>query len=1187
MKGLQLKRLEAYGFKSFADKLEIEFDKGITAIVGPNGSGKSNITDAIRWVLGEQNVRNLRGAKAEDVIFTGSASRRALGVADVSLTFDNSDGQLALDFKEVVVTRRLFRSGESEFYINKAKCRLKDIYDLFADTGLGRDAISVISQNKIDQVLNSKPEERRLLFEETAGITKYRNRKRESLRKLEDTEQNLLRIHDIVNEIENQLEPLAGQAEKTKQYNVLQEEYKDCKLTQLLHKYEKCSWEMNEGKKKLRQLRDAELGNQAQVQLLEASKEQLGKELLDVESSLKLLGEKNHELGQKIERNNSEIAILQERLNQAGRSRQRLEIDKAEICQRELGTQQRSETLAADKQKLEAKLAQIEVQLAKDLAGEALLQEKLQAQTTVLQQLQEKLQRQERELSEKSQSLALVERDLLENERQLREQTALREKVQQEQAVQDREMQVLQAAAEKMTAELSQRSQQKTALESELAVAAAENRKLTEAMGQVQQLRQNAEARLKVLANLQKEYEGFGRAVKSVLKTSLPWKAGVCGAVAELITVPKRYVTAIEIALGGSLQNVVTEDATTAKAAIAFLKKERLGRVTFLPLSTIVVRQPAIDSLVLKAPGFIGYANELVQVETKYQKAIDFLLARTIIVDTVDHALQLAKTQGYKARLVTLEGEVLNPGGSLAGGSSAHRESSFLNRSGDIEQLSGQLHEAETKLLGLQGEKKAAAEKQNELEGILRQLQQAEHKAAVQQAEQKIYIEKKAAEQKALAENMQGLLVKIDKVQADRQSFAEQKNILQADISLLQGTGTVQRADDAAAVELLDDLQQDYDDLAKLIVDRKIERTVAEQEVIRSRENWENLQAELERYQAELAKNKAEEIALGEMMEESRRQIETLQNANKSVQSLKDIGTKDYDNFYQVKMMKLVDIQKNDRESKQAGRMLADSQNKIHGLELETTKYDFEVKQCMEALQETYQLTPEAAGAHKLDLPLQALQSRIRELESAIAALGAVNPNAIAEYEAVNTRYAFLQKQSQDLIVAKEYLAGIIQEMDATMSKQFKEAFAVISEYFSEIFVRLFGGGQAKLLLTDTADVLSAGVEIEVQPPEKKLQNLAVLSGGERALTVIALLFAFLKYRPAPFSVVDEIDAPLDEANVNRFGAFLQEYAEQTQFIVVTHRKGTMEAANVMFGVTIEDAGVSKIVSVRLEEQLN
>lgn len=1184
---MQLKRLEAYGFKSFADKLEIEFDKGITAIVGPNGSGKSNITDAIRWVLGEQNVRNLRGAKAEDIIFTGSASRRALGVADVSLTFDNSDGQLALDFKEVVVTRRLFRSGESEFYINKAKCRLKDIYDLFADTGLGRDAISVISQNKIDEVLNSKPEERRLLFEETAGITKYRNRKRESLRKLNDTEQNLLRVNDIVQEIENQLEPLAEQAEKTKQHNGLAKELKSCKLTQIVHKYETRSMERANGQLKLKALKDEESAFLTKVQVLEASKEQLSKEIIDIETSLQGLGEKNYDLGQQLEKNRKEIAILQERLEQSSRSKQRFTIDRNEIVQREMETKQRFEKLVAEKQRVEENAAGIELKLQKELSAEKSLQDKIKLQAAALRGLQEKAQLKQLEMNEKRQELALLERDLAEVARQLQEQTELYEADEKNWQLQQAQLDELQAAFAKESEEDRTRLQEKKKTENALAVVEHEQRDINEAVRKAQQQGQSASARLSVLTNLQHEYEGFGRAVKSVLKSKASWRGGVSGAVAELIHVEKRYVTAIEIALGGSLQNIVTKDTQTAKDAIAFLKKDRLGRVTFLPLSTIALRQPGQDAAIRQFKGFVGYASELVQTEDVYKKAVNFLLARTIVVDTIDNALELAKKQGYKSRIVTLEGEVLNPGGSMAGGSMAQKDSSFLNRSGEIEQLAADLKKNEEDVVLLQNKGRLVEERCAALTQAMEQCQLAEQAGLVKQAEQKIHLEKKQVEITSSMKNMEQLQIKIAELKAKDDGLILHRENMRREIDTFHDADTSQKPEAAEAAEILDDLQQDYEDLSKLLVEHKIAKTVAQQEVIHAAENQAALEMELKRYGQELTKNQTEMTALQTFIEVSQEQMTVLNANNDIVEQQKAVVLKEHDDCYALKMAKLVETQKNETETKQANKQLNEGRNKMHAFELELTKYDFEIEQCREELMEAYQLTPEAAQAHKLDLSLASLQHKIKVLEGAIQELGAVNPNAIEEYEALNKRYTFLQKQSQDLIDAKEYLVTIIAEMDTTMAKQFKEAFAQISIYFSEIFVKLFGGGQAKLVLTDASNVLASGVEIEVEPPEKKLQNLSVLSGGERALTVIALLFAFLKYRPAPFSVVDEIDAPLDEANVNRFGAFLQEYAQNTQFIVVTHRKGTMEAATVMFGVTVEDAGVSKIVSVRLEDQLN
>lgn len=1185
MNVLQLKRLETYGFKSFADKIEIDFDKGITAIVGPNGSGKSNITDAIRWVLGEQNVRNLRGTKAEDIIFTGSAARRALGVAEVSLVFDN-DGTLPVDFKEVVITRRLFRSGESEFYINKGRCRLKDIYNLFADTGLGHDGMSIIGQNKIDEILNSKPEERRLFFEETAGITKYRNRKRESVRKLEDTEKNLVRVTDILQEIDNQLEPLAASAAKTREYNELQEDYKNCRLTEIHHKYTKLSETAAKQAGELQDSQDQVTAAETSVRLTELRKEELGKEILDLDRSLQELAEKNNALRDKIEGASSEIQVLEERGRQSKAARERILAQRAALEKEADTVRQELGQLAADKEQRAVELSGAEENLAKQKEASAALAQKLREQRELCSGLDSQREALTKKLMEKQNELLLIERDI-ENS------TADRESRETEAQTAATGLAALEAELQEQTTALEQAAQEQAGQEADreagrtqLQQAETEAARIQEERVKNRQELHAADSKLQFLRNMQQSYEGFGRAAKAVLKSQAAWAGGVCGAVAELLQVPQQYITAIETALGSSQQNVVTEDTNTAKAAIAFLKKERLGRVTFLPLQSIVVRTVS-NGPERQDTGVIGYANEIVGTDAKYKKIADFLLSRTLVVDTLDHALALAKKHGYRLRIVTLEGELLNPGGSLSGGSQQHREASFLNRGGEIsalEQKTAELSAAEKRL---EQEQMTAATARQAAADQLTKVEQMLQALAVRSAELRVARERLQAEKSEKAvqlDQLQKLAAEFQqsfaKAQEQRVAAARQVRELETEQAALQA-----KVDEAR--EVFADLDQDADDLGKYINDCEVNRTVLEQELLRSQERALLKQRELEKAQEGAARTVEEEKSLENGREESQQRLQSLRAENEEWQGLYDAGQKEHKDVYAKRMAKLVESQNNDQAARDAARKLSSLQNRLHQLELAASQVKFSLEQCAEQLLADYGLTPERAAECALELSPAAVRQHMQTLEKKMADLGPVNPNAVQEYEELSKRSEFMQKQSRDLIAAKDNLLDILREMDITMTKQFKEAFQKINTYFGEIFVKLFGGGEARILLTDEANVLEAGVEIEVQLPEKKRQNLSALSGGERALTVIALLFSFLRYRPSPFSVLDEIDAPLDEANISRFGSFLRDYAAQTQFIIVTHRKGTMEAADAMYGVTIEDAGVSKILSVRLNELEN
>ena len=997
---MQLKRMEAYGFKSFADKISIEFDAGITAIVGPNGSGKSNITDAIRWVLGEQNVRNLRGTKAEDIIFTGSAARHALGVAEVSLFFDN-DGTLPVDFREVVVTRRLYRSGESEFYINKSRCRLKDIYNLFADTGIGHDGMSIIGQNRIDDILNSKPEERRAFFEETAGITKYRNRKRESMRRLLDTENNLVRVQDIIQEIETQLGPLKRHAEKTRIYNELHEEFQQCQLTQLARDYQRESLRKQETAVQMREKQDASQALETKVHAAMARKEELGQKAIELEQQMQQQAAGTEGIRQQIEAASREAAMLTERQEQGTAAQERL-----------LGSR---EALRATLTESVAEIARLA------MAAQQKKREHEQAEA-LLQEAREEARRCE-------DSLARVRQ-------------------QSEQA---------QADTRRMQSQLAG-SQQELAL----------------------------------LQRMQSAYEGFGKAPRAVLRATAPWRKNIAGAVAELIDVPTDYITAIEVALGAGQQNIVTEDTTTAKEAIAFLKREHLGRVTFLPLSTLVVRRPP-DIRLTGERGAIGWASELVKIDPRYQKALDFLLSRTLVVDTLDNALALAKRHEQKLRIVTLTGELLNPGGSLSGGGRGRQDAGYLNRSAEIDALASRVKQQEKQL--------------EDLRSTERRIQQEQ----------------------------------------------------------LEWQRTAQ-------------------ELTRKRQEQELKHAVLGQEYLRASERLERQREDKARDEAALTANEQEEKELLASLESSKTRLAELEKQQDALEEKLYDSQQAHDGLYKKRMELLAEGQQADKDAHAASRQVNDLQGEIHKLEITAAKIELMLTDWQDKILQEYGLTPERAAEEALDIEAADLKQRLSELSAKIRELGPVNPNALEQYEELSGRHDFMQKQANDLIEAKENLEKILLDMDEAMTKQFNEAFAKIQVYFSDIFVRLFGGGQAELQLTDRENVLNSGVDILVTLPQKKRQNLSALSGGERALTVIALLFSFLRYRPSPFSVLDEIDAPLDEANVVRFGQFLKEFSTGTQFIIVTHRKGTMESVDTMYGVTIEDAGVSRILSVKLDD---
>ena len=1181
---MQLKRLEAYGFKSFADKIEIEFHPGVTAIVGPNGSGKSNVTDAVRWVLGEQNVRALRGSKAEDIIFTGSATRRALGVAEASLFFEN-EGDMPVDYREVVVTRRLFRSGESEFFINKSRCRLKDINNLFADTGLGRDGMSVIGQNRIDEILNSKPEERRLYFEETAGITKYRNRKRESLRKLEDMQGNLVRVSDIMQEIEVQLGPLAESAEKTRRHDEMQAVYNRCALTELFQRESLLKKEREESAGKMEAARDEAIAAETQVRLTEVKKEELGRAILLLDEKLQEQAEKNNALRTQIEQASSEIAILKERAHQHDALKERLEKQRTDFEAAAKDAGKEKERLFSVERELLEKHRTMDAAIAKDRTSLKTLGEKLREMKETHRTTVEKRDAAQHDMLARENDLLLIEHELAqcstsgaERVDELRKAAAAVAALASEAKNVGEERRRIEEEQRKLQEERTQKMREKERLSEKV-------RTLSLAESRAKEELRADENKRRFLCNMQASYEGFARAPKAVLQAKEPWQKGVAGAVAELISVPHDYIRAVEVALGSSLQNIVTEDTDTAKAAIAFLKRAHLGRVTFLPLSTLVVRR-AHDEAAKKEAGAVGFANELVGADAKYQKVVDFLLARTLVVDTLDHGLAIEKKMGWRLRIVTLDGELLNPGGSLSGGGRQGQETSFLNRGGEIERLEKRVADGSKKLAALSKERGLAETSTEEIAAALEDAVSAWQEKSVLAAELRVRDERLAlarAEKEEVQRTLEKLAEEADLTFAAAQ--AKKNDAAQEAAAARRRFEQVER-ETKETEEELDDLEQDVDDLSKYINEKELKRAVLEQEKIRAREQALLKEREEARAHEQAQAALKEEAALDEELGKGGAKREEIAVHVAAWQEKHVEGKTVYDKLYQEKLERQAENQENDKAAREAGQRLNQLQNKLHQMEIAAAEVHVKIEQVQAELLEQHGHTWETAAAEALDLTPAELKKKMQDVSHALAALGPVNPNAIREHEELLERHEFMGKQAADLEAARENLMAMIHEMDVTMTRQFKEAFQEIRGYFADIFVRLFGGGKAELFLTDEKDVLHAGVEIEVQLPAKKRQNLSVLSGGERALTVIALLFSFLRYRPAPFSVLDEIDAPLDEANVSRFGKFLGEFAEHTQFIVVTHRKGTMEAADFMYGITIEDAGVSRVLSVRLDEAI-
>ena len=1182
---MRLKSFSTYGFKSFAEKTEIKFDKGITAVVGPNGSGKSNISDAIRWVLGEQSAKYLRGSKMEDVIFSGSSKRRALGVAEVTVDFDNTDGTLPLDFEQVSITRRLFRSGDSDYAINKKNCRLRDIIDLLADTGLGKGSMSIISQNKIDEILNSRPEERRSIFEEAAGIAKYRLRKKDALKRLDDTAVNLTRISDIRSEVDAQVEPLAQAAAKTQQFNAFSEELRLCRLTVLLHKLDNMQTINN----KLLAQKD-EAANEFAQQAAAYSRKQA--ELAAIQRDLDKLAESYTKLQDAIKNKETTLEklrgqqdVLTERIIQSEKAGVRLdERDKKleeQAAERECQMQSLADEFdTVDKERIKAQLLTEKLQGERDIENRRLQDAKEQntaaqsdffADMQTLLKLRNELHQLEQEQEQRVRRRDALKKSIVEVEEAQEKSEEQYNGLLEKQARNAHELELLEKnyhENKQAKTDVQKRINEITTLQQEC------QRRLTE-----------VETAEQSLTRLQAAYDGFGFGSRVVLKAQEPWKEQVCGVVAELISVEDKYVAAIETALGDGAQNIVTADVATAKQAIKYLKGKG-GRATFLPLDNLQIKKLKDNEVLLKAlPGVCGYAIDLVSCDKHVDKAIRFLLGTILVAENMDAALAAAKASNFRIRVVTLAGDVVNVGGSLTGGSRKHKEG-YLTRNIEIKQARKKLKELHQEMLGLQEQLEEQEDNAKKLRQQEQSLNEELQQLRLRGSELKMLLEQTEQEKLRVVEKLALLL-------SDRKDVTNEYLGNRDKLKNLREQVSEYETKDASAKVQLEELNKQIAQygsnvtaLDNKLQDAKVLLETSTAKVQYINERMQGLDYDTLQIRDEIAANDAEKqrlqktiTACQEQKIQLKEEEETVLLALRKIMSGKD----DFADKRSSLLNKQYDMQ---QEGASLKRKSADSESVLRQLELDLTRHNSDYNHAKEQLAEEYQLQEDEA--RRIDLsawqgkPIEELQKAERNLTVKISDLGPINAAAIEEYQAVKERSEFLRKQYDDLCIAKENLETVISDINSGMVERFQEAFAKINEYFAQCYIKLFGGGTAVLKLTEPENILDSGIDIEVQPPGKKLQSLYLLSGGERALTVIALLFALLSYLPSPFCVLDEIDAALDDANIQRFANFLREYAADTQFIIITHRKGTMEAADVMYGVTMEESGVSTLLSVKI-----
>ncbi|ESU33077.1 hypothetical protein G3A_08515 [Bacillus sp. 17376] len=1179
-----LKRLDVVGFKSFAERISVEFVPGVTAVVGPNGSGKSNITDSIRWVLGEQSAKSLRGAKMEDIIFAGSDSRKPLNFAEVTLTLDNEDQSLPLDYNEVSVTRRVYRSGDSEYLINKQNCRLKDIVDLFMDSGLGREAFSIISQGRVEEILNSKPEDRRTIFEEAAGVLKYKSRKKKAESKLFETQENLSRVTDIIHELEGQVEPLKIQASIAKDYLEQKEDLEQIEVALTAYEIEDLYGRWEQLSKQLEQHKEDEIKQSAVLQKKEAEIEKMRDQLTALDES---------------------VSDLQNVLLHASEELEKLEGRREVLKERKKNASQNKGQLEKNIEELTSSVALLEKQKAEYEESVAALSWEASALQKELQEKQEQLKLYSEDVELKIDSIKSDYIELLNEqagaknekiyiEQQLQQQAAKGSKLDNENdrfvSIRD-EINGKKAEIEKNIVS----SQQE--LEEQARIYFEEQKKLEflrnnydkqeKTLYQAYQYLQQAESKKEMLEEMEEDYSGFFQGVKEVLKARDTRLQGIEGAIAELIHVPKQYETAIETALGGAMQHIVVQTEENARAAIQFLKQKLFGRATFLPLSIIKGKYLASSQLALLSgnSAYIGTATDLIQFNQKYAEVVKSLLGNVVIARDLKGANDIAKMLQYRSRIVTLDGDVVNPGGSMTGGAVKQKSSSLLSRKGELEELTNKLADMEEKTNLLESKVKSLKAETQASEARLEELRKTGEELRFKQQSLKGDLREVELEQKNINERLS--VYDSEKTQLDSDKDKLESRLVELDgllakyrQDLLQFDKEIERL-----TELKNSNSTSKDTLIAEISDLKISLASKKEQLSHVKEKLDSavLQAEEQSGKLEILK---EDLSLlsSEMTDSSSGESQLEDAAKRKLQDKNET-------------LKLISSRRNERlelqnkledqelESKELRRLLKGINEVLKDEEVKLNRLDVELDNKLAHLREEYLLSFEGAKEqYPLTIPADEARRKVKLIKMAIEELGTVNLGAIEEYERVSERYEFLLEQRNDLQEAKDTLFLVIEEMDHEMKKRFEHTFTAIRSHFESVFQALFGGGRADLRLTQPEDLLNTGVEIVAQPPGKKLQNLGLLSGGERALTAIALLFSILKVRPVPFCILDEVEAALDEANVYRFAQYLKKYRDETQFIVITHRKGTMEEADVLYGVTMQESGVSKLVSVRLED---
>ncbi|MCT4544208.1 MAG: chromosome segregation protein SMC [Vallitalea sp.] len=1180
---MYLKNIELQGFKSFANKINFEFDKGITGIVGPNGSGKSNIADAVRWVLGAHSAKQLRGSKMEDVIFAGTENRRPVGYSQVDITIDNHDKKMAMDYLEVTISRRVYRSGESEFYINKSPCRLKDINDLFLDTGVGKEGYSIIGQGQIDKILSTKPEDRRNLFDEAAGIVKFKRRKTDAYKKLDEEKQNLLRINDIINELDGKKDSLEAQAEVAKKYLLLKEELKSNEVSIFVSEIEKINkniYEISDKEKNINnEINEVNnkyddiklqynninevietLGNTIDTKKEEISSSNLKKER--IENDINLSKEQIHSINSTNERIQENMDNLSSRynLNNKNISEYNEQID---VINKKLDTLTKDieeknhgfTTISNEISTNEATIEEIKTNIIERLNEITVVKGKIQRYSTML----ENISNRKNFLLDKTNQL-YSDKELINDNREKLDKEIITVS---DNLVETKEQSILVSDKIKNINEIKQNIQ--------------------ENLNVLNQQINQYKSKYNALDEITQHYEGYNYSIKKVMEQKIKNKLNtVLGVVADIIKVDKKYEIAIETSLGGGIQNIVTQDEETAKNMIKYLKENKYGRATFLPLTSIRVNNNYKP--ITNEEGFIGYGSDLVSYDSMYENIIKYLLGRVVIVNNIDNAIKIARKHNYKLKIVTLSGEVLNLGGSLTGGSYKNKANNFLSRKRQLNEYQIKIQEISNKIEIASSNKINIVEEKKVLSNKSMELVEKEHNLniklnSLEMNRNQLIKDIKIKEQELLDSNKELKELEIQNKELEKTTHnynqklcgSESENT-DAEDKVLNITNIINKNK-----IIKDNISEELTNLKINISSNKQKITSLKENVERLSNEQEEINNQKESYTKELASNNESIILKNDLISKYKVNIEeTVNEITVMEENLKLLNDKKNN------------ISKEQNDLLEEREKLSEKTNLLEKevLRFQNSKMKFELQKdnLTNYMWDEYELTYNMIEIKESLGKVTQLKNRVKELKDSIRKLGDVNVNAIEEYKEVTTRFNFLTEQKDDLIEAEKKLIGVINELDKEMVKQFKLKFKEINYQFNNVFRELFGGGKGLLYLIDEDNVLESGINIVAQPPGKKLQSMMLLSGGERAFTAIALLFAIQKLKPSPFCVLDEIEAALDDANVERFAKYLQKLSDNTQFIIITHRRGTMEAADILYGITMQEKGVSTRVSVKLIE---